>query len=140
MESPLHRCAAFGRILPPPLAEHLRAVVALAAEGRGGDADVVAAIRDLPVREDERRLLRVGYALWRGYGPAVAVQDLAGMDEDAAAVLLAGLACAVRPDRAAAMLRRAAAAIERATPAPTEDLPTDERPTEDVPPARAAGS
>jgi hypothetical protein len=72
-----------------------------------GDAGVTAHLRDLHLPDRDRLLLTLAYSLVRGFGPAVQVHELWGMDREAARAILAGLALAMDPSGAPELLRDA---------------------------------
>lgn len=106
--------------LVPLLREHhWRALenAMLAATRTGtGDAGVTAHLRDLHLPDRDRLLLTLAYSLVRGFGPAVQVHELWGLDRDAARAILAGLALAMDPTGAPDLLREA---IAQLSPAPS---------------------
>ena len=80
----------------------------LAASRTGtGDAGVTAHLRDLHLPDRDRLLLTLAYSLLRGFGPAVQVHELWGMEHEAASSILAGLAVAMDPKGAAKLLQDA---------------------------------
>jgi hypothetical protein len=75
--------------------------------------------------ESDRLLLTLAYSLWRGFGPSFDVNALWGMDRTVASRVLAGLAAAVDPDGAVAVLRESIALLEGVEPA---DAATEQAP------------
>ena len=81
-----------------------------------GDAWAANFIRSCPASHGERLLIQLAYSLWRGYGPAIRVDQIQGVEEDVAARLLAGLALAAVGPAAKSALQRASALCAVPTP------------------------
>jgi hypothetical protein len=118
----LDRSAPALRPLAALLREHhwraLDAAIGAAARTGTGDAGVNAYLRDLHLPERDRLLLTLAYSLVRGFGPAVQIHELWGMEREGALAVLAGLAQAMDPEGAASLLREAAALLEAGAPSP----------------------
>jgi hypothetical protein len=104
--SPRHR-SLFEGILRRALAEE------------GGDSWAANTIRSAPASHGERLVIQLAYSLWRGYGPALQVEQLRGLEPEVAERLMAGLAVAVAGDGASALL---AGAAGRCPPARSEGV------------------
>ena len=79
-----------------------------------GDIWAANTIRSAPASQGERLIIQLAYSLWRGYGPALLVEQLRGLEPEVAERLLAGLAVAAGGDGAAALLAGAAERCPRA--------------------------
>lgn len=105
--------AAVRAMVPDRLWSKLERAIEASLRAGTGDEGVYGVLRDLHLPAHERQLLALAYSLWRGVGPALDVRHLWGMDAATAQFVLAGLAAAVNPRDAAALLRRAADLVER---------------------------
>ncbi len=74
-----------------------------------GDAAARNFIRSASMSRADRTVLEMAYALWRGYGPALTLDKLWGLDRQTAVQLLAAMAMAVDAEDAAKILEEAAA-------------------------------
>jgi len=92
--------------------------------GEGGDAGAQNYIRTCPASHGDRLVLQLAFALWRGYGPAIAVDELWGMDGAVAERILLGMAMAIRGADAPELLQSAAALY--ADRVASEQAPDDE--------------
>ena len=74
-----------------------------------GDAAARNFLRSATMSRADRTVLEMAYALWRGYGPALTLDKLWGLDHQTATQLLAAMAMAVDAEGAAKLLADAAA-------------------------------
>ncbi|MFH1467047.1 MAG: hypothetical protein ABIO70_21875 [Pseudomonadota bacterium] len=81
-----------------------------------GDTWAANTIRSCPASHGERLIIQFAYSLWRGYGPALQVEQLQGLEPEVAERLLAGLAVIAAGEGAAALLSRAAERCPEGTP------------------------
>ena len=77
-----------------------------------GDAGVLGHIDALHLAGGRRTLMRTAYAIWRGFGPALRVDELWGLDRNEARRLLAALAEVVAPGEAVELLEGARTLVE----------------------------
>ena len=112
---------AWRGLLPPRLSALLLPAVQAALREGTGDEGVMGRIRDLSLSEGDQVLLRMAWRLWRGWGPAIEVQHLQGIDPEVLIRVLMGLALSGAPEQAAAALAEAAARLEAGTPIAEEE-------------------
>jgi hypothetical protein len=86
-----------------------------------GDVGAYNFLHTCPASHGDRLALELAYAFWRGYGPAVQVDQLWGLDRKVAQRVLAGLAIAVAGDDGPALLAEAAEHARARLPAPPEE-------------------
>ena len=83
--------------------------VAKALEADGTDTGAYNFIRTCPASHGDRLLLALAFACWRGYGPAIQIDQLHGLDVAVAARVLAGLAINIAGEDAMELLEQATA-------------------------------
>ena len=81
---------------------------AMAKAGETSDVGARNFIHTCPASHGDRLVLELAYSCWRGYGPAIQVDQLWGMDAEVTKRALAGLALAMGAHDASALLRAAA--------------------------------
>ncbi len=96
--------------LVQPRHRHLfdKAVSKALATG-GTDTGAYNFIRTCPASHGDRLLLALAFTCWRGYGPAIEVDQLHGMHDAVAVRVLAGLALTIAGNGAHDLLEQAAA-------------------------------
>jgi hypothetical protein len=92
---------------------------AMAKATESGDVGARNFLHTCPASHGDRMVLELAFSCWRGYGPAVQIDQLSGMDAAVAQRALAGLAMAMVGEQAPALLEQAAARCR-------ELLPSDE--------------
>lgn len=86
----------------------------------GGDVGARNFLHTCPASHGDRLVLDLAFSCWRGYGPAVAIDQLSGMDRAVAQRALAGIAMAMVGADAPELLERAAARCRELLPEPPE--------------------
>ena len=95
-------------LVPARLRPQLEAVIAATLRTGNGDEGVVGRLRDLHLSEIDRARLTLAWRLWRGWGSALEVQQLWGIDRELLIEVLSAIAHAARPEDAGSLLREAA--------------------------------
>ncbi len=111
-DSPSYDQQIFQALVQPRHRHIFDKAVSKALASDGSDTAAYNFIRTSPASHGDRLLLTVAFACWRGYGPAVQVDQLSGMDAAVAERLLAGLATTIADTGATELLRRAATFCE----------------------------
>ncbi len=89
---------------------------ALDKASSGSDVGAYNFLHTCPASHGDRLVLELAFACWRGYGPAIQVDKLWGMEPKVAERVLAGLALAMLGDGAPDVLDRAKARCEALLP------------------------
>jgi hypothetical protein len=88
-------------------------------KGTGGsDVGAYNFLHTCPASHGDRLVLELAYACKRGYGPAIAIDQLQGMEPKVAERVLAGLALAMGAQDAPALLAKAAERCQALLPEP----------------------
>lgn len=93
---------------------------ALEKAAAGSDVGVYNFLHTSPASHGDRLTLELAFTCWRGYGPAVAMDQLWGMDAKVAERLLAGLAMAMGGTDAPVLLAQAAERCGALLPKPQD--------------------
>jgi hypothetical protein len=86
----------------------------------GSDVGAYNFLHTCPASHGERLVLELAYACKRGYGPAITIDQLWGMEPRVAERMLAGIALAMGAEDAPALLGKAAERCQALLPAPEE--------------------
>jgi hypothetical protein len=89
---------------------------AMAKAADSGDVGARNFLHTCPASHGDRLVLELAFSCWRGYGPAVAIDQLSGMDAAVAQRALAGIAMAMAGDDAPELLEKAAARCRELLP------------------------
>ncbi len=87
----------------------------------GSDVGAHNFLHTCPASHGDRLVLELALACWRGYGPAIQVDQLWGMEPKVAQRLLAGIAMAVGGTQAPSILEDAAERCRAVLPEPEDD-------------------